>query len=146
MREEAAGGESQVVGQPRALDAVAEELLARGEAGGRHVGEEDPPARIARGERFDERRRGARLAHGDRVDPDAPRRRGGGVEAEALAEAIEVAALPARAPGEARDEQRGREGPPQPLQEAHHPSPPPNLIPPPTPSPPPPLPPPPPFP
>src|SRR5258708_7525429 len=86
------------------------------------MGEKDAVARMPCGERFDQRRGGARLAARDRGDPDAARGLHGGVEAETLAEAIEIAALPARSPGEACDEQRSRQGPRHRIQETRHPS------------------------
>src|SRR5260370_427408 len=59
MREEAAHGESLVVGQPRALHAVAEELLARGAPRGRHMGDEDAVAGVAHAQCVDDGRRGS---------------------------------------------------------------------------------------
>ena len=71
MREETAHREAHVVRQPCALDTIAEELFAGCAARGRHVGDEDAMPGMALAQRLDERCRGARLAHGNRVDPDS---------------------------------------------------------------------------
>ena len=103
MAQEPAHREALVVGQPGALHAVAEELDAGVAPRGRHVRDEDAMARMAAPERVDDGRRGARLADGNRVDPNARRLRRRVVMPEAFADAQGIAALAARAQPQPRD-------------------------------------------
>src|SRR5207247_1380349 len=106
MREEAAHREAEVVGKPRALDALAEERGTRLASGRRHVREEDTVRGETPGERVDEECGGARLADGHRVDPDARRAGRIAIASEALAEMREVTRLAPRAPCEPQDRER----------------------------------------
>ena len=72
MPQEASHGKRVVVGQVGALDAVAEQRFGSAAAGRRHVREQDAMARIARLERGDDRRSGARLADRDGMQPYNP--------------------------------------------------------------------------
>ena len=120
MREEAAHREAEIVGKPRALDALAEERDSRLASRRRHVREEDAVRGKTPRERVDEERGGARLADRDRVDPDARRAGRVAIASEALAEMREIARLAPRAPCEPQDRERRGEDPRQRVQESHH--------------------------